>query len=475
MKRGKVRGKTLLPPETAVLEEQCGQYTAMFSSLLPDNMKALAFCTPASFRDPEVDDIWHPAVRGEGTIGVFLYYAKECLRAVFSGCKKFILGRFGSTKLVIRSGATKLSFGTELVCSVASGGEVSTEYLSEQDRNSSHWLIVSSRGGAKTVSRLDIFYLGGRLFLAWVKASLRARNFSIDLIATVQVFRWIISLTWVVQWTWLRAVEKAINVTNPNVIFCIHESHPLSRIVWYVSCERNLHTVTIQHANITREKLWYFSTQAERAAGLRFADIYYVYSELTRDLLLPYLSSNTEVKLACGPRYSKWKNHIERLSNVLSDVKTLLFVPSLAWWDNTTVLQAVHKCVLTNKRGHVIVVRLHPNGVISLKYRIRLFLWVRSNKVRLSTRDIYRDLKEASVVVGATSSVLSEASLLGRYSISLSNPKFLYKPETADHTVNVSSFSMDDVEKVISSGPKSTELIQFQAQLLGINEPDFCL
>ena len=461
--------------ETNVLEEQCGRYTAIFCSLLPENVKVLGFCTPASFRDPEVDDIWHPATQRKSNLRRFFCQAGACLRAAISGCKKLTLGRFGSAKLVVCSGATNLCFGTELVCSIVSGERVSTEYLSEEDQNDSHWLVVSGGGSDNTLSRLEVFYMGGIFFLAWVKASVLTRKSSINMIAALQVFRWIISLTWAVQLTWLRSVEKAINVTKPNSIFCIHEAHPLSRIVWYVSNENKVHTVTVQHANITREKLWYFSTEAERAAGLVFSDRFYVHSDLTRNLLSPHMSSNTKIRLACGPRYSKWKNHIGRLSDVANENKIILFVPSLAWWDNLTVLQGVHKCVLTNSQGYIIVVRLHPNGVISLKYRTKLALWGRSNKTRLSTQDLYKDLKEATVVVGATSSVLSEATLLGRYSVSLDNPDFLYKPEMADHTVNVSSFSMGNIEQVINSGPKSTELVQFQEQSLGINESDFRL
>ena len=467
--------KKALPLETNVLEEQCGQYTAIFSSCLPNNMKAIAFCTPASFRDPEADQIWHPTYSSKGTMKGFFYQSKECARAAMSGCKKFVLGRFGSAKLVVRSGSTKLAVGTELVCSVHEGDEVLTEYLSEQDQNDSHWLVVSSNGSESTISRSDILVLGSKVFLAWAKASILARGSSIDLIATVQVFRWIVSLAWAVQWTWLRAVEKAITTTNPDSIFCIHEAHPLSRMVWYVSSQRTVETITIQHASITRAKLWYFATDAERASGLRFPDVFYVYSDLTRQLLLPHLPTTTKVKVACGPRYSKWKNHIGCLSNQRTGQKTILFVPSLAWWDNLTVLQAVHKCILSNKHGYVIFVRLHPNGMVPLKYRILLSLWARSNKIHLSAQDIYSDLEEASVVVGATSSVLSEAALLGRYSISLDNPKFLYMPETADHTVHVSSFSMDDVEQGMNSGPKSTEVMQFQAKIMGINEPAFRL
>ena len=208
--------KTVLPLETSVLEEQCGQYTAIFSSCLPNNMKAIAFCTPASFRDPEVDEIWHPTAYSRGAIRTFVYQVKECVRAVISGCKKLVLGRFGSATLVVRSGSTKLSFGTELVCSIGVAGEVSTEYLSEQDQNDSHWLVVSSNGNESTMSRSDILVLGSKFFLAWVRASIIARRSSIDLIATVQVFRWIVSLAWAPQWTWLRADRKSTRLNSSH-------------------------------------------------------------------------------------------------------------------------------------------------------------------------------------------------------------------------------------------------------------------
>ena len=458
-----------------MLENECGHYTKIFCNFLPEHMKALAFCTPASFRDPESDEMWHPIFYKKRPLELFFYHIIGCSRAILSGFKKFVLGKFGSSKLVVCDGATHLSFGNEVVCRIEPGGKIFTEYLSEDDRKNTHWMIVSGAGRLDSVSRLHVLSLLYQFVLAWIKASNHTRKSSTSSLVSLQVFRWILSLRWVVQWTWWCAIENAIGITHPEKIFCVHESHPLSRIVWYVSKKKNIKTIAVQHAIISREKLWYFSTKAEKEAGLCFPDVYYVYSNSDRDLLLPYLPATTKIEIACGPRYTKWKMHIGRWSTAVGGQKILLFVPSLAWWDNLTVLEGVRKCVELNERSYLIVVRLHPNGSVALKQRLRLWRWVGSEKIRLSSANIYDDLLAASVIVGATSSVLTEAALLGCPSISLGNSNFSYSPVYADRTVNISDFTLGDIDQVMKKEQKTSDVVQFHAKLLGMNEPAFRL
>ena len=430
-----------LPDIVSNLESDCSQFTVLFSGYLPESLRILAFCSPASFRDPETDDIWHPFFYSRGRGVNFFLLLKEICKAIISGCYKFAYGKFGSTKLIVRTGANKLAIGPELVCPIISG-KVETEYLCARDRDEVHWLVVSSSGSEEGLSRFASLSLIGKILVAWGRASIHGSYDRNRLIASVLVFRWILSMSWAAHWIWLQAVKRAITSTQPDAVFCTHEAHPLSRLVWHASEKLGTHAIAVQHAIISRTKLWYFSTEEERKAGLCFPDNYAVFCESTRKLLRPYVSPRTEIELACGPRFIKWKSRIGELVCPIGTNKKVLFVPSLAWWDNMTVLLAVDRLLTTNLesfktnlQSFSIQIRLHPNGVVPSEFRRKLKAWLRFDRVALSQHDVLRDLEESTTIVGATSSVLAEATLLGVNAISLSNRKFLYTPAKVDMTV----------------------------------------
>ena len=85
-----------LPPAVAQLEIICGRFSARLAKTLPKELSALAFCGPASFREPEIDNIWHPYMLRRS----FLFFLWEQLpkfwRALAGGSRRFVLGRFGS-------------------------------------------------------------------------------------------------------------------------------------------------------------------------------------------------------------------------------------------------------------------------------------------------------------------------------------------------------------------------------------------
>ena len=451
------------------MEGACGAFTASFAKFLPVSLHPLAFCTPASFRDPESDDVWHPFLLKKSGQVVMMHQLMPLARSVFSGLKRWILAKFGTVKFLHASGAEVLAVGPELICPII-GGWVRTSYVSQRDLHRLNWLVVAEGKDGNFIPRKELFVHLRYLIHAWWNALKSVDVNKHTSIASLLVLRWILSLSWVVQYYWLQGIRNAVRESRPRALFCVHEMHPLARLVWHVAWEEGLESLTVQHATITRSKLWYFSTLAEREAGLNFPKRFDVYSNETLALMRSMLPERVQMGLSCGPRYVHWKSGIEVRSRQGSGI---LFVTSLAWWDNDVIFRAIFKLLRDKNTSLSICLRLHPNAKIRITHRSRLKLWELLKEIHVSNGSVKDDFLNASVVVGATTTLLAEAALYGLRTISLSCSDYNYSPMEADCSLEVDYFDSTFVNQVQRNSQVGTQ--KLYRKLLGIEQPDFLI
>ena len=106
-----------IPLEVVKLEKACGNFTSLFAKNLPLKIRALAFCSPASFRDPESDDIWHPFLFENKLQKFIISQFKPFLSSLASAAKRFFLGNFGKFDVINNMSKQKiLSIGPDAIC-----------------------------------------------------------------------------------------------------------------------------------------------------------------------------------------------------------------------------------------------------------------------------------------------------------------------------------------------------------------------
>lgn len=448
------------------LEQSCGRFSASLAKELDDAIKPLAFCSPASFRDPEVDSVWHPKIQERGFIFLLCAQVKPLAKAFLVGLWKFLMGRFGRADVFLVPGCNVVAIGPQQICSVTDDS-VETSYLNPKDTKNVNWIVVSEGRSVDGLTKTKVTHVLGILLRAWIRVSLAVKQEAISdwILASMLVFRWILSLTWAEQLTYLTEIRHSISVLRPNKIFCLHEAHPLSRLVWAVCNSTGIESETVQHASINRPKLWYFPTCAEVESGQCFPDRFFVYSVLTRRLLRTYLPSTTVLPLACGPRYSHWASPIT-LTRDEQLPSRVMFVTSLASWDNAIVFEALEKIRKYEQRNYDLYIRLHPNPIMSSRQKRKLNSWLTNGDVIKSTGSVFEGLSKASIVVGAVSTILGEASLMGCNTVGLTSNDFLYSVESADVIVKIDDFGPQTIEYAL--GIPTQETKEYFIESLGL-------
>jgi hypothetical protein len=97
------------------------------------------------------------------------------------------------------------------------------------------------------------------------------------------------------------------------------------------------------HAPMEREKLWLFPNQNELESGVKLPKHLVLYSPEDKSLLSNVLNfEGTKITLGCSPRFERWKK-IKETEKPLG--KRILFVSSIAQWDNHIVISALKSLV----------------------------------------------------------------------------------------------------------------------------------
>lgn len=479
---GTRKGSThYLHPDVARREKVMGYFTALFASRLPKEIKDVAFCGPASFRDHESDDAWHVFMIRRN---IFLCLAKEFFGLIINlsrGVKQFILASFGCYTVVVRKGADILGIAPALICRLQNGS-VLTSYCSVEDANRISWLIFDdSRKDLEgyPVSRGEIVRMCFAMLYCWFRTSFSRnaiRNLGCDWeIASILTLRWILSLEWVNKWILGLKIRTSLQTIKPSSVYCVHEMHPHARIAWAEARRQNIYTMAFQHASISRAKLFYFPTLAEIQAGLGLPDEICVFSEADKELLEPFYPINTRYRLGCGPRFSHWKSATPIAADKRDQREgSVLFAGSLGRWDNEVVLRGVEKLLHGPKRNRSIMVRLHPNAVVTKLWKRWLANKAHEGKVLVSDGNLREAIARSDLVVGVGTTVLEESLLVGVPSVAIADERYLSHSTGIVPTVSFAEFNWEFVEHVIEFEKYERQmLIRQSGEALGIDRPVF--
>lgn len=468
-----------VPPQVERREQALGRFTASFAQRLPKDLRSTAFCGPASFRDPEADDIWHGYMIRRGIVPVLQGQIPLLARALIGGIRRFILARFGSFTFFPRDRARVLGVGPVGICKTKNGS-VETGYCHPEDTKAMAWLVFDD--GRRDpegypLSRFVILSVYLKMLFCWVFVSFSCRGHDSRMdwaVGSLLTWRWILSLVWVNKWMLALKIRGIIESINPKEVFCVHEMHPHSRIAWAEARRFHIPTVTIQHASIVRTKLWYFPTREELAAGLATPDKMAVFSKDVEDLFERYFPGKTFYPLACGPRFSKWKKIRSSEHSQVTGEGPILFAGSLPWWDNEVVLKGVQRLLAEDDQKRSIKVRPHPAAKIPFKWKEWLEQKAETGKVNFSKGSLEDAISESAVVVGMNTTVLEEAALMGKAVLVLEEPDYLSFATRLGVHIPLDRFSWYEVEKTITDASTGEEeTVREGRALLGIDHPVF--
>lgn len=473
--------RACLPPEVERREKALGRFSARFAEGLPTDLLGTAFCSPASFRDPEADDVWHPHFIRVGFSSLLRDQAPLLMRAFLGGIRRFIRGRFGRYTFFPRRGAKVLGISPINICR-PQNGHVETAYCHPEDTKRMSWLLFDDTAKdpeGYPVSMVLILMTYFRIVAYWLVVSLSQRDKEAPIdwaTGSLLTLRWVLSLAWVNKWMLALKIRKTLKKNRPSKIHCVHEMHPHARIAWIEAHREGIPSVTVQHASIARTKLWYFPTREELAAGMAMPDEMAVFSQEDQNLLESYWPTNTRYTLVCGPRFSRWKvirKQQHERNGKRKDVP-ILFAGSLPWWDNMVVLQAARRLLTATERNQPVWVRLHPASILPAAWRRWLNQMAETGKLTISSGPLEEALGQSAAVIGMNTTVLEEAALLGIPVVVLETEDYLSFATQIGRHISLEQFCWDVVEETIASNTeRMEETIQEGRIVLGIDRPVF--
>src|SRR3989338_7733417 len=462
-----------LPPEVIKLEHTCAKWTAAFAKQLPEEIRSIAFCAPASFREPEIDDVWHPIVAMNSLLKFLIQYPPALCRSFAGGIRRFMFGRFGVCREYLKNGATTIGITPATICKIENG-KVVTAYCHPEDASAMSWIAFDPARREEAgypVSRITMLRMSARVFWCWMKISINGIGDRDWIVASVITLRWLLGMQWLILWMLALRVRQITKEIKFDKVFCVHEIWPWSRAVWYELAGQDIAGITIQHASIRRSKLWYCPASEEIEAGLKLPKEFAVFSENEKRLLQEFYS-NTKFSIGCGTRYSHWKQKREDDFKAVQPTDLVLFVSSVPWWDNEVVLGGVKMLLDYDASARPIVVRLHPLAVVRPRTRKWLEQAQCKERLTLSCAALQDDITRAALVVGMNSTVLEEAAAMGRAILTLETNDYLSFATPLGLHLAESKLTWQAVEEcIIENTTKRAELIRQGRQALGIDLP----
>lgn len=473
--------------ERVLLREQVfAGYAAALAQALPEELRVLAFCGPASFREPEIEDCWHPRFLNESALVSLARIAPKFFRSLVAGLRRVLLGRFGELTFYSGSDSSVIGITPASICTIENG-KMETAYCHPEDAGAISWMVFEDAGEARDefCSRLHVVKKLGSFLRAWARVSFSHALLEPDVaVASLLTLSCILRLHWVCLLAFGLRVEKILKQRRPRAVFCVHEMWPWSRVVWDVLRRNGIAGVTIQHASITRSKLWYFPMPVELNAGFATPDTFAVFSEKEQSLLTSYYPNSTSFPLTCGSRYAYLKEQKmfrgstskHQAVGALSVGGFVLFVSSVPWWDVEVVLSAAQKLSVmdhgTGNREHEtwnILIRLHPRAVVPRRWQQWLKAAQARGDIHVSKRRLREDLEAAAVVVGMNSTALEEATIMGRAVVVLEDSRYLSFATTLGMHCAVSALSWQSIEATVAAADDA--FVAAGRNALGIDLP----
>ncbi len=288
------------------------------------------------------------------------------------------------------------------------------------------------------------------------------------------LFQWVITQRWFFHWDFYHFLRKRCGDGNYKVLVSVHEMSFYTKMIWQVAKEAGLLGVTAQHAMIYPEKLNFFPEVNEIAAGIPQPDIFFVYSPQMIDLLKPYFPK-TQFLLGCSPRFNRWKDQKSWLRRC-GDVKNLLFVSGVMFYDVTLLLTAIKKLRKADQRKNLkFWVRFHPDGEMRILDKLSVFWAHKLGKIEISKGHLEETLKQTSLVLGSNTTTLQEAILLGIPTLNIFHEDFLCADVLSlskDSRIHLNHISLDDIYERMKATP-DPKLIEDYKAYMGLYHPDF--
>ncbi len=404
------------------------RFIGITAQLVPTHLQSLVFSSPLSARSTDLYLIWHPGYRQQCAGRIYLGLCYALLKGFLKGVSKLIFnpttqgyalyGRIKNSLLVVSS-----------VCGEESrDARFQTPYIRTAEDDALFVFGSLRELGARAIPcrRLrTLFQLAAclKLLQAGIRAGIRADGPVIDrLILLGHWVAWVTALDWRSLLLLEDSLAHVLEMNQVTKLGCIHEMHAYARIVWRLAARFGAMAYTLQHAAITRGKRWYFAYPEEQKAGLKLSDVFYVYDERTVSLLRPWFPE-TRFLLGCSPRYAKW---VTCRPTPPPAGGCVLFAGGLANFDNEVLVNALKVLSRGGLGPGRVKLRLHPQAQLKAGQKWWLSRLKAKGLVTLSEEaDLAKDLSEAKVVIGMSSTVLEEALLAGRPVIQLCDDKYL--------------------------------------------------
>lgn len=394
---------------------------------LPEDLRSLAVASWLATRIPDSRLVWHPGHRAADRSRLARGLAWEAGLGFFAGLAKIALRlrRFESACVGAVDGT--LTVVPSELGGWDSDGVFTTPYLPLSDGMET--LVVGPAGtcgpAAAEVawSRTEAFRVWRALLRAGRRAASRAAGPGGDVrLLRLEWLAWALPARWLYDWCIDRAVRERLSRGDVRAVGSPHEMNAHARVVWRAAAEAGASRHTLQHAEVTAAKRWYFAYPEEQAAGVVLPDVMHVFDPSLAEGLAAWYPA-TAFRFGSSARYARWRDVV---ATARPEDGTCLVAGAMALFDNEVVLGAVEGLAADPGLGRRIVVRLHPWADVSRARRRALDRLARAGRVDISSgRSLADDLDAAAVVVGMSTTVLEEAVLLGRPAVQLVHPEWL--------------------------------------------------
>lgn len=408
------------------LISECADLNKRLIKYLPPDLHFLIWSSPTSVRNPEISTLWHPIHNRKNPLFRFFSYSLLLGLSIIRGVYKFFRYK-GFYYYHIKNNTSVLLIIPEAITEGSNGFK--TNYLTEVEEYPVDKLLLSHSGkrlreGHRffTLSYFAKFNLSFKLLSAVLsdfRERLSLKKVNREYMDALTMFTcWVLAQSWYFILDFYHLLSKIVISNNYKTLLSLHEMHFYSRIIWKIAHDNKLLGVTAQHGLIIPEKLWYFPEISEVKANCPMPDIFFVYSDEVQESLqsLQSLYSETKFFRCCSPRFKHWKSF--SIPPVRHDNQTnkrvVLIANNAAILHDVVVLKALRKLAKHGLNDSFILrLRLHPKEHLSLPDQLWVWMYVMLHRIEVSSKSLQEDFKEADLVIGANSTVLQEAVLMG--------------------------------------------------------------
>ncbi len=473
---------SITPRMNRLIEESAALNCRMAGRLEKRGLAFLVWASPSACRSPEESKFWHPFYAGRPVIIKLLIYFYIIGLYLAVGLVRFFTYR-GFYYNYIDAGSRALLVIPDEITDHSL--QANTDYLTEEAGHPVDKLVFSRiKNIGKRFTSIGYFTKAGisLTLLAALISDLWQRlirmKINIDYLDSfVMLGRWVISHSWFFNWDLYRLLKEEIDL-NPryNALLSLHEMHFYSKVIWKAASEGGKIGITAQHAVIIPEKLWYFPHASELEANCPEPDVFFVYSDEIKKLLEPFYP-RTRFYLCCSPRFSKWRTVKTTQPSPQSKdgARYVTFVSGIPYYDSAILVMAMKNLLKSGRGGDLrIKARLHPHAVIRPKDKLWLENSFRSGAITASNASLEEDLSSACLVIGANSTVLREAVLMGIPALSVSTDRYVHPsmlPDTADWKIAAKDISWEKIGQRIARSPESDLSGRFRENM-GIYSPE---